>query len=173
MIDIDILTRQRFILTLGKALMAFGAPSHRLESQLVATAQVLEIEAQFIHLPNIVIASFGDPDTRTSETNFVKVVSGLDLGKLHLVHKIYKAVVHDTIDAEEGAKRLQELLHSDLIYNLWQRILMAFLSSGLICPMAFGGSFIDGIAAGCLGILLAFLKLHVASKSAMYSNIFE
>lgn len=153
--------------------MTFGAPSHRIESQLSATALVLEIDAQFIHFPSIVIASFGDVDTRTSETHFVKAGGGLDLGKLHRVHNIYKAVVHDEMDAAEGTRRIHGLLKSGLEYSLWQRICIAFLCSGIIAPLGFGGSFIDGLASGCLGILLSFLQLHVASKSAMYSNIFE
>ncbi|WWC70587.1 uncharacterized protein I206_104538 [Kwoniella pini CBS 10737] len=170
----DILTRQQFVLKLAKALMRFGAPSHRIESQLQATALVLEIDAQFIHFPMIVIASFGDMDTRTSETHFVKVTDGgLELGKLHKVHNIYKNVVHDEMDASEGTKLIHKLMKSPQEYNLWQRMLLAFLCSGLIAPVGFGGSLIDGLASGALGILLSFMQLHVASKSAMYSNIFE
>lgn len=169
----DILTRQQFILKLAKALMSFGAPSHRIESQLAATALVLEIDAQFIHFPSIVIAAFGDHDTRTSETHFVKAGGGLDLGKLHKVHSIYKAVVHDEMDAAEGSRRMTDLLKAPPEYNLWQRMILAFLCSGIIAPLGFGGSFIDGLASGVLGILLSFMQLHVASKSAMYSNIFE
>ena len=166
--SLDILTRQQFILKLAKALMTFGAPSHRIESQLSATALVLEVDAQFIHFP-----SFGDMDTRTSETHFVKAGGGLDLGKLHRVHNVYRAVVHDEMDAAEGSKRIHALLTGPMQYNLWQRMAIAFLCSGIIAPLGFGGSFIDGIASGFLGILLSFLQLHVASKSAMYSNIFE
>ncbi|WWC88855.1 uncharacterized protein L201_003770 [Kwoniella dendrophila CBS 6074] len=170
----DILTRQQFILKLAKALMTFGAPSHRIESQLSATALVLEIDAQFIHFPSIVIASFGDMDTRTSETHFVKVQNGgLELGKLHKVHNIYKSVVHDEMDASEGTRLIHQLIKAPQEYNLWQRMLLAFLCSGLIAPVGFGGSFVDGLASGALGILLSFMQLHVASKSAMYSNIFE
>ncbi|EIW73575.1 hypothetical protein TREMEDRAFT_25709 [Tremella mesenterica DSM 1558] len=153
--------------------MTFGAPSHRIESQLAATSLVLEIDAQFIHLPSIVIASFGDIDAHTSETHFVKAPSGLELGKLHKVHQIYREVVHDEIDAAEGTRRIQDLLKQPTLYNLWQRMILAFLCSGLIAPMGFGGSIIDGCASGTLGILLSFMQLHVASKSAMYSNIFE
>jgi uncharacterized membrane protein YjjP (DUF1212 family) len=153
--------------------MTFGAPSHRIESQLSATALVLEIDAQFIHLPSIVIASFGDVDTRTSEMHFVKAGGGLDLGKLHRVHNIYRAVVHDELDAGEGTRKIQALLKAPLQYKLWQRVCIAFLCSAIIGPMGFGGSFVDGLASGVLGILLSFLQLNVASKSAMYSNIFE
>jgi hypothetical protein len=60
----DILVRHKFILKLAKALMAFGAPSHRIEAQLNAIADVLDVDGHFIHLPAIVIASFGDPDVR-------------------------------------------------------------------------------------------------------------
>ncbi|WVR06201.1 hypothetical protein IAU60_003231 [Kwoniella sp. DSM 27419] len=169
----DILTRQQFVLKLAKALMTFGAPSHRIESQLSATALVLEIDAQFVHFPSIVIASFGDVDTRTSETHFVKANGGLELGKLHKVHNVYKAVVHDEMDAAEGTKLIHALLKAPMEYNLWQRMILAFLCSGLIAPVGFGGSLVDGLASGCLGILLSFMQLHVASKSAMYSNIFE
>ena len=160
-------------MTLAKALMVFGAPSHRVESQLNATASVLEIDAQFIHLPSIVIASFGDLDTRTSETHFIKASGGLDLGKLHRVHRIYRSVVHDEIDAAEGTKQIKALLRAPSIYNVWHRICLSFLSAGIAAPMAFGGSFVDGLASGCLGVLLSFWQLHVASQSSMYSNIFE
>ena len=153
--------------------MTFGAPSHRIESQLAATALVLGIDAQFIHLPNIVIASFGDSDTRTSETAFVKASGGLDLGKLHRVHNIYKAVVHDELDAAEGTRRIHYLLKSPTQYGVIVRVIIAFLSSAIIAPLGFGGSLVDALAAGALGCLLAFMQLHVASKSAMYSNIFE
>lgn len=61
----DILLRQDFILKLAKALMTFGAPSHRIESQLSSVASVLDVDAQFVHLPSVVIASFGDHDVRS------------------------------------------------------------------------------------------------------------
>ena len=50
--------------------MVFGAPSHRLEAQLNATARALEVDAQFIHLPSIVIASFGDTDVGHSDRHY-------------------------------------------------------------------------------------------------------
>lgn len=43
-----ILQRQEFILQLTRAMMMFGGPSHRLESQIQATARVLEIDLQMV-----------------------------------------------------------------------------------------------------------------------------
>ncbi len=50
-----ILSRQQFILKLARALMMFGSPTHRLETQIQATARVLDINAQVVYLPNIML----------------------------------------------------------------------------------------------------------------------
>ncbi|GAA6003791.1 hypothetical protein JCM10207_003601 [Rhodosporidiobolus poonsookiae] len=168
-----LLQKQDFILKLAKALMTFGAPSHRLESQLNATAAVLNVNAQFIHVPSVVIASFGDSGTHTSETKFIKASGGLNLGSLHKVHEIYKDVVHDEMGVEEGVVALDRVLKAKPMYNLWIRIALAGLCAGIISPMGFAGSFVDAIASGLFGALLAFLNLFVARRNAIFSNIFE
>ncbi|KAI7947135.1 hypothetical protein MJO29_011662 [Puccinia striiformis f. sp. tritici] len=168
----DILKRQNFILKLAKALMTTGAPSHRLESQLNATARVLEIDAQFVHLPSIVIATFGDADTRTSETHFVKATGGIDLGQLHRVHHVYKSVVHDHTGVGEGSAALHKILNESPLYSAWQRMIIAFFCCGTISILGFAGSFVDGWVAGAFGSFLAFMQLK-ASTNQMYSSIFE
>lgn len=165
--------RQKFILRLAKALMTYGAPSHRIESQLVAAARVLEVDASFVHLPSIIIASFGDPASHQSETHFVKSGGGLDLGKLHATHAIYRKVVHDEIGAKDGTLELVKLMRQKPIYGLRIRCVLALLCSAIICPIGFGGSFADMWIAGAAGLCLCWLQLHAASKSALYSNVFE
>ena len=67
---------------LCKALMIYGAPTHRLEEYMRMSARVLEIEAQFLYIPGSMLMSFDDPSTHTTEVKLVKVAQGLDLGKL-------------------------------------------------------------------------------------------
>jgi len=153
--------------------MMFGAPSHRIESQLNATALVLEVPAQFVHLPNIIIAAFGEADMNASETHFIKASGGLNLGQLHKVHQVYRGVVHDEIGVEKGSVLLSQLMKEKPIYGLALRCAIAFLCCALICPLAFGGSFLDMWVAGGCGAVLCFLQLHAAGKSAMYANVFE
>ncbi|QRW15858.1 pheromone-regulated membrane protein [Rhizoctonia solani] len=138
---------------LAKALMTYGAPSHRIESQLIAAARVLEVDASFVHLPSIIIAAFGDPASNQSETHFVKSGGGLDLGKLHATHAIYRKVVHDEIGAKDGSLELTKLMRQKPIYGLRIRCVLALLCSAIICPL-------DSV-------------LYAASKSALYSNVFE
>lgn len=167
------LHRQTFILRLAKALMIFGAPSHRIESQLKATAIVLEVEAEFVHMPSIVIVSFGDIDTKTSQTHFVKVNSGLQLGRLHTVHKIYRKVVHDELGVEEATVELNGLMKAKPIYGMWTSIALASLCTGLICPLAFGGSILDMAVSAGEGAILGYLQMGPASKNSLFSNVFE
>ncbi|KAG8952585.1 hypothetical protein FRC00_006667 [Tulasnella sp. 408] len=113
----SVLARQTFILRLAKALMLFGSPSHRLESQLKATAVVLDVQAEFVHMPNIVVVSFGDFDTKTSQTHFIKVSGVLQLGRLHTVHKIYRNVVHDDVGVEEATAQLNQIIRAKPIFG--------------------------------------------------------
>ena len=78
----------------------FGSPSHRLETQLQATARVLELNAQVVYLPGTMLLSFGDDATHTSETKFLKQATGLDLGKLLATHRIYWNVSHLRSEAD-------------------------------------------------------------------------
>ncbi|KIL00591.1 hypothetical protein PAXRUDRAFT_29678 [Paxillus rubicundulus Ve08.2h10] len=153
--------------------MTFGAPSHRIESQLIAAARILEVDAEFIHLPGVIICSFGDNDTMTSETHFVKCSGGLALGNLHKVHLIYRSVVHDEVSARKATQQLDDLLTAKPLYPVWFRCLLSLSLSVLICPLAFGGSFLDMWIAGGGACVLCFLQLRVATKSAMYANVFE
>jgi uncharacterized membrane protein YjjP (DUF1212 family) len=90
------LNRHEFLRLLAKAL-TFAAPSHRIETQLVFAAKKLNVPAEFSHLPSVIIISFVDDETHTSETHFIKCGGRLQLGHLQEIHKIYKEVpLHDT-----------------------------------------------------------------------------
>ncbi|KAJ7283982.1 hypothetical protein C8J57DRAFT_1054716 [Mycena rebaudengoi] len=169
----SIINRQEFLLRLARALMTFGAPSHRIESQLIAAARILEVQAEFIHLPGVIICSFGDQELGCSETHFIKCGGRLSLGALHKVHLIYRFVVHDEKSAEQASEDLENLLNAPPLYSILFRCFLAFCLSALICPLAFGGSFLDMWASGASAFVLCVLQLCAATKSAIYANVFE
>jgi uncharacterized membrane protein YjjP (DUF1212 family) len=136
-----------------------------MEAQLIAAAKTLDVTAEFTHLPGIIIISFVDDETKTSETHFVKCSGGLQLGRLHEVHEIYKDVVQDAQSAKIATQKLEALMDAPAIYTDWERCGIAFLLSALICPLAFGGSFIDLWIAGCGAWVLCWVKLKVSSKN--------
>ncbi|KAH8106158.1 DUF1212-domain-containing protein [Cristinia sonorae] len=169
----SVVNRQNFLTKLAQALMIFGAPSHRIESQLLSAARILEVDAEFIHIPGVIICSFGDHETKTTETHFIKCGGRLSLGSLHAVHQLYRKVVHDEISAKQATEVLEDLIKAPAIYAPWQRCILTFFISGLICPLAFGGSFVDMWIAGTGAVLLSLMQISTATKSILYQNVFE
>ena len=153
--------------------MFFGAPSHRIESQLHAACRVLGVKAEFVLLPNLMVSTFGDAGTQTSETHFVRCGGRLALGNLRKVHYIYRRVVHDEISAKKASDLLTELVDSPPIYSTFQRCTLAFILAALICPLSFGGSFIDMWIAAIAAALLCTLQLVVVYNSSLYASVFE
>ncbi|GAA6016268.1 hypothetical protein JCM10207_000452 [Rhodosporidiobolus poonsookiae] len=167
-----ILERQNFIMKMARAFMMFGAPSHRLEAQMQATARVLEINCQVIYIPGVMLISFGDAATHTSDIKFLKQANGLDLGKLLSAYMIYFAVIHDKISVTEASTQLDELMVSPPKYKLWQQLIIGAAASAFIQPSAFYGSFIDCLMAMPLGALLVLVQVLV-SRNDLYSSLFE
>ncbi|KAG7884543.1 hypothetical protein KL938_001670 [Ogataea parapolymorpha] len=169
----DVLQRQRFILTLCKAFMLYGAPTHRLEEYMSMTARVLEIDGSFIYFPGCMIASFGDAATHTSNMKLVRCAQGLDLGKLDETHDIYKAVVHDRIGVEEASGKLDEILSRKPRFNHWYCVLLYGFSSAMVTPWGFGGNWIDMPISFGIGLVIGFLQFIISPRSVLYSSVFE
>ncbi|WWC70782.1 uncharacterized protein I206_104734 [Kwoniella pini CBS 10737] len=167
-----ILARQQFLMKLARALMMFGSPSHRLETQIQATAKVLEINAQVVYMPGTMLISFGDDATHTSETKFLKQATGLDLGKLLATHHLYWNVVHDKMSVEQASKDLDVLMTTPVYYNWWQSLLIGAMCSAFITVISFYGSFVDALMAMPLGALLVGVQM-LAARNDMFSNVFE
>lgn len=161
-------------MTFARALLMFGAPSHRNETQLVSAAHILEVDAEFTHFPGLIIASFGDEETKSSQLHFAKSGGRLSLGNLHKLHEIYRAVVHDELSAKQAIVRLEDMIAGRPMFRTPVRLAMSFTLAMLICPIAFGGSFVDMFVAGLGSLMLASTQIFIASrKSVIYANVYE
>ncbi|OIW27078.1 DUF1212-domain-containing protein [Coniochaeta ligniaria NRRL 30616] len=169
----EVISRQRYLVKLARALMMYGAPTHRLEGYMSMSARVLGIESQFLYLPGCMIISFDDSQTHTTEVQIVRVGQGVDLGRLHDTHQLYKEVIHDLIGVEEATQRLQEVMHRKDKFGNWVRVPMYGVASACVAPFAFEARFIDLPIAFLMGCILGVLQLVIAPKSELYSNIFE
>ncbi|OJJ42518.1 hypothetical protein ASPZODRAFT_137156 [Penicilliopsis zonata CBS 506.65] len=169
----EILARQRYIMQLCRALMRYGAPTHRLEEYMVMTARVLEVDGQFLYLPGCMIMSFDDAATRTAEVKLVRVGQGVDLGRLAESHNVYKNVVHDLIGVEEAIQDLDDIMKRKPRYNRWLLVGMYGFASAAVGPFAFGARPIDMPIIFILGCLVGFMQHVLAPASVLYSNVFE
>ncbi|KAJ7102101.1 hypothetical protein B0H15DRAFT_768868 [Mycena belliarum] len=171
LLEID--NRRKFILKLAKALMTFGAPSHRIESQLVAASKILDAQAEFVHLPNILIVTVRNGGTASTRTYFVRARGRIALSRLNAVHHVYRKVLHDVLSAEAGTNQLRHILKQPPVYSLTQRCGFAFTCASILCVLSFGGSFLDMWISGCCAAVLQYLGLNAANKSSMYANVYE
>lgn len=168
-----ILARHKYLLKLCRALMMYGAPTHRLEEYMTMSARVLEIEGQFLYLPSCMIISFDDSTTHTAEVKLVRVPQGVDLGRLRDIHNIYKDVVHDKVGVEDATSRLDVVMERKPKFSIWFRVFMYGIASVCVAPFAFEGRFIDLPFAFLLGCLVGLLQLVLAPSNDLYANVFE
>ncbi|KAI4085937.1 MAG: hypothetical protein LQ344_007998 [Seirophora lacunosa] len=169
----ETMVRQAYLMKMCRALMNYGAPTHRLEEQMRMSARVLEIEGQFLYIPGCMIISFDDSRTHTTEVKIVRTNQAIDLGKLREVHEIYKETLHDMIGVEEAMERLDAVLQRKQLYDRWLLVPVYGLASACVGPFAFGARPIDLPVAFFLGCCLGIMQLILAPKSELYSNIFE
>lgn len=169
----EILSRHRYLVKLCRALMMYGAPTHRLEAYMAMSARVLGIEGQFLYLPGCMIISFDDSSTHTTEVKIVRAGQGVDLGRLRDCHEIYKEVVHDLIGVDEATRRVDELMTRKDKFPKWMRVIFYGFAAVCVAPFAFEGRWIDLPIAFLLGCILGILQLVLAPSNELYSNVFE
>ncbi|GKZ80567.1 hypothetical protein AnigIFM56816_004792 [Aspergillus niger] len=169
----ELLSRQGYLIRLCRALMKYGAPTHRLEEYMKMTARVLEVDGQFLYIPGCMIISFDDASTHTTEVRLVRSPQGVDLGRLCDVHLIYKEVIHGVIGVEEAIQRLDEILKQKNKYPVPVVILIYGCASACVGPFAFNARPIDMPIAFLLGCLLGTLQLVLSPRSNLYANVFE
>lgn len=153
--------------------MEYGAPTHRLEAYMAMSARVLAIQGQFLYLPGCMIISFDDVETHTTEVKIVRAPQGVDLGKLHDIHDIYKLVVHDLISVDEAMFRLDNIVNKKVKYNKLIRVIFYGFAAVTVAPFAFEGRWIDLPIAFVMGCILGVMQLFAAPSSELYSNVFE
>lgn len=165
--------RHKYMLKSCRALMMYGAPTHRLEEYMQKSARRLEIKGQFLYLPGCMIISFDSPETGTTEVKIVREEQGIDLSKLRDMHDIYKGVIHKELTAEEANKLLNVLIKRGPLYPSY--ILLAFygLASASVGPFGFGGRLIDTPVAFLLGLTLCSLQMMARHISSPHNNVFE
>lgn len=169
----QLLARQQYIMQLCRALMKYGAPTHRLEEYMMMTSNVLEVKAQFLYIPGCMFMSFDDPLTRTAEVKIIRVIQGLDLSRLAETHNVYKNVVHDVVGVEQATQDLDQIMQRNPRYNRWMLVCLTGLASVAVGPYSFSARPVDLPIIFILGCLVGLMQHVLAPASATYSNVLE
>ncbi|KAL1917480.1 uncharacterized protein VTP21DRAFT_3873 [Calcarisporiella thermophila] len=168
----DILERQEFLLRLGKMLMHCGGPSHRIESVLETTSEALGVDAEFVFIPGLLMVTFGDQDTHTSETHLIKCVPDWYLGKLEEVNEVVRAVLKKQMTAHEALPRLEEIEQEPDMFGNIGLAISFMLSGAFAAATLFKGSWLDASVGAFTGLIVGVL-LILASHNRNYGNVYE
>lgn len=167
----EILTRQSFLIMIAKALILYGAPSHRIEETCALLARKMDVDASFALLPGLMTISFSDPETHTSDTRHLRCTQGMDMYKLSKVYKIAWGVLHGK-GIEEANRALERVTIEPGYYPVWVTVTSWMTTAAFVAPLAFNGSWLDTALAGLCGLFVGLLGL-VAAKFPVYGNVFE
>ncbi|KAI1317284.1 hypothetical protein EDD11_008772 [Mortierella claussenii] len=168
----DILQRQDYVLRLARAMIRYGAPSHRLEDAIDHTARTLELNLQCVYMPNVMIVAFTDYETHTSETHLLKASAGLDMYKFAQVHQVLKMVTHSSMPVEEAIMKLDAINTEKDLWPRWVNILSYALASFCTAPMFFKGNWVDAGVSFLIGGLVGLMN-WLSEKVPSYSHICE
>ncbi|KAG0227129.1 hypothetical protein BGW42_003145 [Actinomortierella wolfii] len=168
----DTLERQDYILRLARAMIRYGAPSHRLEDAIDSSARTLEINLQCVYLPNVMVIAFTDYETHTSETHLLKVSAGLDMYRFAQVHQVLKMVTHSVMSVEEAIMKLDAINTEKDIHPRWLNILAYATASFSTASMFYKGGWVDAGVSVLMGTAVG-LMTWLSEKVPSYSNICE
>lgn len=169
----DIIARRRYLIKICGAFMQYGAPTHRIEEYLAASARALLIDAQFMYIPGAMMCTFIDSTIQSNSVELVRNKEGLDFGRLKDVFNVYKLVIHEKYTAEDGIAEIENIRKRPDPYGIWFRIFVFGMASVIVGPFSFSSRPIDFAPIFVMGCCLGFLQLKVVPRSEQFSNVFE
>jgi uncharacterized membrane protein YjjP (DUF1212 family) len=159
-----------FVLALGRALHRYGTPADRLEQALANVCQQLALAAEVFTTPTTIIMSFGaETELRT---RMMRVEGGeLDMTKLAQVDGVADDVSERRITAEEGSRRLAEIIAAAPVLGHGISTLAHGLAAGSLAVF-FDGGLADVATAGGIGLTLGLLTQYM-QRSTDQARVLE
>lgn len=170
--DTSIENRHEYLVVLAKALLCYGAPTHRVEAYMNGAAACLGIPAKFLYMPDHFIISLDDSTSLKSDFQLIKGGGG-DMGKFDDVHTIYKLVNRDIISVDEAIYRLKMIERQKDRYSQWFLLVIYGFAAVGIGPFAYKARFIDLPISFSMGILLGLFQMKLIPKNPLYHIVFE
>jgi hypothetical protein len=160
--------RVEFLIRLLQCSFSFGEPVYRVSHNVLMVARVLQVDISIAAFPTYVMLSVG---TKLGETQLVHErihifsgESGLNCQKLYSVDQLIIRLVERKVSFEEADGILDDIIAEAPLYPDWLNFLALSISSAMMTPLFFSGSWIDAAASFFLGthiIIYAYLHLII------------
>lgn len=144
-----------FIIQLGEALHHAGAPVYRIDESMVAVAQSMGLQAQFLSTPTSITAAFGP---YAKQRSYLVRVSPEDvhLAKLALLDEVTRDVIHKRITPSEGTQAIERVMSAPPPSG-WRLVLPGYAVASAAFAFMVGGSWHDLWISGVVGLIIGVL----------------
>ncbi|BCS23509.1 threonine/serine exporter family protein [Aspergillus puulaauensis] len=164
---------RKYVLKVCRALILFGAPTHRLEKYVHHTGEALNLHIQSFYMPGCMIMSFDNQVQESIDRQIIRSNQALNLAKLYDVHTVYKNVIHKKTTVEDAVTQIDEITDKPEYFPLWLRVLVYGLASMCIGPVSYNAQPVDLPIIFILGSLVGLSELILAPRSELYGYVFE
>ncbi|KAJ3306766.1 hypothetical protein HDV03_004397 [Kappamyces sp. JEL0829] len=169
---IDFEKKRQFLVQLAKDCASYGVPTHRMEYLLESVSESLGTNCSFLVLPGCVMLSVKNIEMVEYQTLILKVNFGFNMNKLRLVNELCHEMLQSKKSLEEALDNLKTIRNepgAPLLVNLVTFSLTAFIFN----MIGFGGSWIDGLGATGLGLLVGGFQILAIKSPGNFSYLFE
>lgn len=162
--------REAFLMELGRSLLKFSTPAHRLEESMKRVSDKLHLQGEFYSTPTALIASFGGSSHKT--TRLVRAEPGdINLGKLVELDALTDRVVAGELTPGEGLQHIERILGAPPRTGPPLLLASSALASASLA-FVFGGGWIHAAVSGVIGLVVGALGL-LAQRWKRFSRVFE
>ncbi|KAI9337375.1 hypothetical protein DFJ73DRAFT_849207 [Zopfochytrium polystomum] len=162
--------KREFLVKLARAFAMYGAPTHRLEYHMSQVGAVLNVDADFVVYPGLVMASFINENNQAS-THIIKISQGFNMGKLAQVNALCLALTRNLITIDDAIELLDGV-KSDKDIS-WIIILATYpIFSFTLAVLSFSSSWLEALIAATLGLMVGFMAV-ASSNYPSFTNLLD
>ncbi|OBZ88662.1 Pheromone-regulated membrane protein 10, partial [Choanephora cucurbitarum] len=166
----NILQKQEFLRKLCRALMHYGCPAHRLEYAMRQVSRTLAVDAEYVYFPSIMLITFIDSTTHTTDTHFIRQAQAFEMHRLQDIHRLEKLVAHGEVTVDEALEFIDKVASQPAIYPMWLHPFVYALAAFAGCILFFGGRWKEG--GICAALSSEYLNVYflVFATNEIFSN---
>ncbi len=146
-----------FLIRTAVLLHRYGTPSHRLERVMVKISQSLGLESVFLYTPTALVISIGSDERERTYLRRVNAGS-IDADKLLRFDAILERLEAREITVTEASQQMEQVANRKPPYSPTQTALACGISCGVVA-IIFGGSLVESLLAGTIGLSIALWEL--------------
>lgn len=142
---------------LGYQIQLAGGEIYRVEESIMRLLRAYGMESQVFAIPNCLNVSVTRPDGKTVTQIRRVPAHGTDIEKLEALNDLCRQLCRVPIPAKEAMAEMKRRLEGERKYRPMTVLLAYFLGAGAFA-LFFGGTLLDGVAAGLCGVIIGLTQ---------------